>query len=282
MCDLLVARGTTTDDGRTLFAKNSDRPPGELQVIEFSEPRLEGITRATYLDIPGHTAPTLRAFISRPRWGWGAEHGVNIAGVAIGNATIYTTLDPRDFPDALTGMDLVRLGLERGRTAEESLSVITSCIERFGQGGSGHDPRGPRRPYWNSFLVADSTSAWVLETSGRTWMAHAVADTWALSNRVTLPEFEFHRHPRQPVEKLVDPRLESSRAVLARRPVSMLDVREHLSSHGMTSDGWDVCMHNDVQVTASSLIAALNAQGEPEVHHLRGNPCGGNWVRLRW
>ena len=282
MCDLLVARPTTTDDGRTLFAKNSDRPPGEVQVVEFTEPRFEGHTRATHVSIPGHSSSTLRAVISRPSWGWGAEHGVNVAGVAIGNATIYTTLDPRDSPDALTGMDLVRLGLERGHSADEALSVITSSIERFGQGGSGHDPGSPRRPYWSSFLIVDATTAWVLETSGSTWMSHEVTDTWALSNRVTLPEFDRHRHPRQPVETLVDPRLESTRDFLSRRPVSMSGVADHLSSHGVTSDGWDVCMHADMQETTASMIVALTPGREPEVLHLLGHPCRGNWDRLRW
>lgn len=282
MCDLLVARSVATEDGRTLFAKNSDRPPEEIQIVEFSEPRRESVTRTTYLRIPGHHGATLRTFVSRPVWSWGAEHGVNEAGVAIGNAAIYTTLDPRDFPDALTGMDLVRLGLERGESAEESLAIITEAIEVFGQGGSGHDPRVPRRPYWSSFLIVDAHRAVVLETSGREWATHDVSECWAISNRVTLPEFQSHRHPRQPVETMVDPRLHESLDVLARRPVSISALRGHLSSHEATSTGWNVCMHNDVQVTTASIIAALSTDGEPEVHHLIGSPCRTEWERLRW
>ena len=67
---------------------------------------------------------TLGVLGSRPAWMWGVEHGVNEAGVAAGNATIYTTLDPRGFPDALTGMDLVRLALERASTAAEAVEVV--------------------------------------------------------------------------------------------------------------------------------------------------------------
>lgn len=33
-------------------------------------------------------------------------------------------------------MDLVRLGLERGKTAKESLEVIINLLETYGQGGN--------------------------------------------------------------------------------------------------------------------------------------------------
>jgi hypothetical protein len=59
----------------------------------------------TYLRIAPHTAPTLACLMAQPDWCWGAETGVNTAGVAIGNETIYTTLDPRQAPAALTGLD---------------------------------------------------------------------------------------------------------------------------------------------------------------------------------
>ena len=55
MCDCLVALGPATGDGHTLFAKNSDRPPREVQVLEWFEPRSETRTRTTYLEIEPHT-----------------------------------------------------------------------------------------------------------------------------------------------------------------------------------------------------------------------------------
>ena len=87
----------------------------------------------------GRTA-TLASVLSRPQWCWGAEHGVNEAGVAAGNTTVYTTLDPRGAPVGLTGMDLVRLALERATSPAAAVEVVTEHIERYGQGGSGHDP----------------------------------------------------------------------------------------------------------------------------------------------
>jgi hypothetical protein len=279
MCDVLVALGPATADGRTLFAKNSDRPPAERQVVEWSPSRVDvGTVRATHIDVAAFDAPTLHCVLSRPVWCWGAEHGVNAAGVAAGNTTVYTTLDPRGGPVGLTGMDLVRLALERAGTAAEGVAVITSLIERYGQGGSGHDPAlvPDGRPYWNAFLVADPTSAFVIDTSGSEWAVEAVSDVRAISNRTTVPSFDgSHRHPRQPVERLVDPRWHASRRVLAQHPVTIAAVEEHMRSHDSSREpGWSVCMHVDgVEQTTASMIATLALDGGSTVSVCTGNPC---------
>lgn len=284
MCDLLCALPVATD-GVTLFAKNSDRPPGERQVFERVGPRRDhGHLRATHVDLPAHPGPTLRVFGSRPVWGWGMEQGVNEAGVAAGNATIYTTRDPRSAPDGLTGMDLVRLVLERCERAADGVTLIERLLDEVGQGGSGH--AGIRRPYWSSFLLADPREAFVVETSGNEVAVEAVTAVRATSNRTTIPAFDAaHRHPRQPVATLVDPRLDASRAVLAERPVTVAALRAHLASHAGGEDGWTVCMHVDGpdhrEATTAAMIAELPDGAPPTVHHLVGSPCTGTWATLR-
>lgn len=272
MCDCLVALPASTVDGVTLFAKNSDRPPTERQVLERLPRRRERVTRTTYLEIDGRDGETFAVVGTRPAWMWGLEMGVNEASVAAGNATIYTTLDPRGVPDALTGMDLVRLALERGGTAAAAVEVLGGLLGRYGQGGSGHESGD--RPYWSSFLLADPGAAFVVETSGNEWQAQVVASTWATSNRTTIPAFDAaHRHPRQPVETLVDPRLAASRAVLEREPVSDGPLRQHLASHTGGDDGWTVCMHVDgVEATTASMVAALGVD-DPQVWIALGPPC---------
>lgn len=277
MCDSLVALGAATDTGRTIFAKNSDRPPSEHQVIERHEPRRDGPVRCTYIEVDGGGRDTIGVRGSRPWWQWGFEHGVNDAGVVAGNETIYTTLDPRGAPPALIGMDLVRLGLERAITAADWVDVVTSLLERYGQGGSGH--HGVERPYWSSFLVADRYTAFVVETSGREWEVEAVERARAISNRTTIPAFDAaHRHPRQPVERLVDPRWEASKRVLAAEPVTVDAVMRHLRSHDGV-DGYSVCMHvPDVEATTASLVVEL---GEDVVSHwLLGSPCEHEYVTM--
>jgi secernin len=80
-------------------------------------------------------------------------------------------------------MDLVRLGLERGRDAREALEVIAGLLETYGQGGSALAPNSSG--YHNSFMIADPVDAWILETSGRRWAARR-ADLDALSNHITI------------------------------------------------------------------------------------------------
>lgn len=291
MCDTLVALPGASATGATLFAKNSDRPPDEPQDVRWHAPRTDrDHTLATHVAVPAHDRPTHGCLLSVPRWCWGAEHGVNDAGVAIGNEAIYTTLDPRSVAPALTGMDLVRLGLERAASAGEAVEVMTALLARHGQGGTGHDPAGRTGPkaYWSSFLVADPDEAFVLETSGREWAVERVLDARAISNRTTIPHFDaVHRHPRQPVATLVDPRLDASNAVLARRPVDVAALMAHLRSHDSCAvDGWAVCMHAadehglPVEHTTASMVAELRPDGAT-AWVVVGHPCLHEYVEVR-
>jgi secernin len=287
VCDCLVALPGATAGPFTLFAKNSDRPPVEVQHVSWSPPRRDtGPLRVTHIEIEPRVGDTVGCLLSRPAWCWGAEHGVNEAGVAMGNVTVYTTLDPRGAAPALIGMDLVRLALERATTAEEAVEVTTSLLERYGQGGSGHHATivGGERPYWSSFLVADTSAAWVLDTSGDRWMAERVRDVRAISNRTSVAGFDDeHRHPRQPVERLVDPRWRASTAALGTRPVTVESLAAHLRSHDSCAEpGWSVCMHVDgVEATTASMIAELRGDGAPHrAWVLTGSPCENEYTEV--
>ncbi|MDO8801438.1 hypothetical protein [Phenylobacterium sp.] len=183
MCDTLVALASETPRGKLLFGKNSDRERNEAQVLEM-QPRRRGggDLKLTYIAIPD-VAQTHACLISRPCWMWGAEMGANEHGVVIGNEALHARV-PAQRRRALTGMDLVRLGLERGATAAEALAVIIGLLERHGQGGDcGHLGRFY---YHNGFIIADATEAYVLETVGRDWVVETVAGRRSLSNAYSI------------------------------------------------------------------------------------------------
>jgi dipeptidase len=185
MCDTMAALAGATATGHALLAKNSDRERNEAQFLEMIPARDYGAgarLRATYVAIP-QARRTHAVLLSRPFWIWGAEMGANEHGVAIGNEAVHPRLTPQRKP-ALIGMDLLRLGLERGATAREALGVITALLEEFGQGGNCSHLA--RRWYDNSFIIADAREAFVLETVGRHWAAEEISGARAISNTYTI------------------------------------------------------------------------------------------------
>lgn len=309
-CDTLVALGPAARDGRTVFAKNSDRPPRESQgIVQMPRRRhAEGaVRRWQYLEVP--EAPETWAFVgSRPHWLRGLEHGVNEHRVAIGNEMVFTRepLGPR----GLLGMDLVQLGLERARTADEAVEVVTSLVETYGQGGSGQPHVD--WPYSNSFIVTDPARAWVLETAGRQWaarrverlgnvsnglaigaewervaadaQAHAVEQGWWPRNGGRLDFAAAYADPNVP-EMVACPRRARAASMLldADGDVDVATMRAILRDHhdlgavhrprpGGDPNFFTLCMHADpLDNTTASMIATL-AEDPDELHPI--------WVSL--
>lgn len=185
MCDTMVATPEVTQDGVMLFAKNSDREPNEAQYLQqvpaASHPP-DSQVQCTYISIP-QVEHTYAVLLSRPFWIWGAEMGVNEHNLAIGNEAIFSKF-PAEKEKKLIGMDLLRLGLERARNAQEAIGVITQLLDEYGQGGSCSFQRALY--YHNSFLLADPKEAWVLETVGKHWAAKQVKGVYSISNCLTI------------------------------------------------------------------------------------------------
>jgi len=296
-----------------VFAKNSDRPPGEVQVTwPFGRRSSAGCTlRTQYLSIGDAGAHA--TFLSCPTWLWGAEHGVNEYGVAIGNERVRTTHDAAAAPPALIGMDLVRLGLERARSAAEAVDVIAGLLDACGQGGIADAAH--QEAYDSSFLIADPAHAFVLDTAGSDYAAAAFPAGTAVSNRITLgtgwtvassslapgEDFERFRDAREDT-RYADVRLAASRRFLDSAPPGGLTpaaTAAHLRDHGTGPwgapgaegpvhrppagigedfGGVSVCMHvRDLSVTAASMIAELPlgiGDGAPlRAYVAPGSPC---------
>jgi hypothetical protein len=314
MCDTLCAPGAAG----MVFAKNSDRPPGEVQIAwPFGRRASAGCTlRTQYLSI-GDTGAHA-TFLSCPTWIWGAEHGVNEHGVAIGNERVSTTHDAGAAKPALIGMDLVRLGLERARSAAEAVDVMTGLLETYGQGGIADAAH--QDAYDSSFLVADPAQAFVLETAGSDYAVAPFPAGTAISNRISLgtewtgasgalvpgEDFGRFRDPREDTA-FADVRLAASRRFLRSTPPGGLTTAAtaaHLRDHGSGPwgapagdgvvrpppaaigedfGGVSVCMHvRGLCVTAASMIAELPlglADGAPlRTYVAPGSPCASIYV----
>jgi secernin len=135
---------------------------------------------------------TCAVILSKPDWMWGAEMGANEHGVVIGNEAVWTTEPYAE--TGLLGMDLVRLGLERGFTAHAALLVIVDLMAKYGQGGNCAEHFAMN--YHNSYLIADKNEAWVLETAGRYWVAEKITSgTRSISNNLSIHGPGDLRHP---------------------------------------------------------------------------------------
>jgi dipeptidase len=296
MCDTIVATPPVTARGTMLFGKNSDRERNEAQQLMMLPGRRHergSKLRLTYIEID-EVEETQACLISRPYWMWGAEMGANVHGVVIGNEAMHATV-PAQRKRALTGMDLVRLGLERSTSAAEAVSVMTELLERHGQGGDcGHLGRFY---YHNGFVVADPREAYVLETVGRWWAVERVTGARALSNSLSIGQsphalsgalsahaaaagwldgegrFDF-------AERLIDPvrdagtfgrgRCARATSLLAPRAgrIELADIQAVLRDHGDEADGdpdWSpaktqrrsICMHAAAGDRRSQTVSSM-------------------------
>ena len=195
MCDTFVCTGSATGDGSIIFGKNSDREPNEAQILEYRKPAVYGKgedVKCTYITIP-QVKETYGVLLSRPFWMYGAEMGANEKGVVIGNEAVFTKL-PVKKVNVLTGMDLLRLALERADRAEKALEIIVELMADYGQGGvCGLTDK--KLTYHNSYIIADPNEAWVLETAGEVWAAKKIDGYYSISNGLTITEEYDLSHP---------------------------------------------------------------------------------------
>lgn len=290
MCDSVVV---VSPDG-VLFGKNSDRDPNEAQRLEW-HPRARHApgdrVSCTWIGIP-QVETTFATLISRPYWMWGAEMGANEHRVVIGNEAVFTRR--RREPAGLLGMDLLRLALERATNAEEATRVIIELLARHGQGGrASYDDAG--FGYDNSFLVADPTRAFVVETTGRDALVEEVQEgARAISNALTLEPLRQREADwlRGTIGRAAQRR--SCMESIARRATRPEDIATALRSHGARDQPhYDIltgalsgpCMHAGGLVANSQTVASwISLLAKERVEHFvtaTAAPCLSAFKRVR-
>ncbi len=183
MCDTYVSLSESSKDKSVIFGKNSDRNLSEVQLITYKARKKYSNgtnVKCTHISIP-QVSETAAVILSQPYYMFGAEMGANEYGVSIGNEAIKTREPLND--KGLLGMDILRLGLERGKSAKEALNIIINLLDVYGQGGEhsliGHN-------YHNSFLIADPQEAFLLETAGEWWIVEIVKEFRSVSNDISI------------------------------------------------------------------------------------------------
>lgn len=177
MCDTIYLKRNNS----VFFGKNSDRSPNEAHLmikVPAKDFNKNEMLKATYIEIP-QVSHTYECVLLKPHWIWGAEMGWNEFGLNIGNEAVFSNIK-RTKKNGLIGMDLLRLALERCKSANHAIKLITELLEKYGQ--EGNCGFNKNFYYDNAFLIADLKEAFVLETAGKNWVVKKVEDIATISN----------------------------------------------------------------------------------------------------
>jgi dipeptidase len=201
----------------------------------------------------------------------------------------------------MIGMDLLRLGLERGDSARQALEVMLELLETYGQSGNcGHRRR---QFYDNSFLITDAREAFVLETFAHHYAVEQVRNVRTISNALSIGTQHCQRSAGLDslarargwyrgngvldfAASFADPareapgqgRLRCARSgeILAARNVRLraADMMKVLRDHGSRDDGWrpdigtarTICMHAHPAIgrrgqTTAAMVSELGDSG---------------------
>jgi hypothetical protein len=192
--DLVVAVGRATVDSRTLFGSSCGRSNRGGRVLCVTPAHLfapDEKVRATQVELP-QARQVYRVLGCRPVTCWGYEYGLNEHQVAAGCTPLRPALERGH--SGLLGSDLVRLALERSRTARHAVEVLTGLLEQYGPG----TPPGSA-PEDNAFLIADPREAYAVETAGTHWVYQEIQEVRAVSGlRVVRQDWDRISHGLAP------------------------------------------------------------------------------------
>jgi dipeptidase len=169
-----------------IFAKSADCEVNEANAL-VRIPRQQHVpgevVRLTHLAIP-QAEETYEVILTKVFWTYGCEIGINEYGLAMGEEAVYTTQETIEEKDGVIGPDLMRIGLERARTCQEAIEIMTALLEQYGQGGNCE--MSGNSHFDSSFLMSDTQEAYILETAGRDWAARKIDDIGSISNMLSI------------------------------------------------------------------------------------------------
>ncbi|GIX41945.1 MAG: hypothetical protein KatS3mg129_1678 [Leptospiraceae bacterium] len=290
MCDTFYIPKKSNIYNANILCKNSDREPNEAQSIlhikRQSHKNPQQKLKLTYIEIP-QVKETYEIFISKPFQMWGVEMGVNEFGLAIGNEAVFTKFSFSKKNSGLTGMDMIRLSLERKQTAKDALEYIIELVETYGQDACG-GYENKNFYYHNSFLIVDKKEAYVLETADKFWAYKKLNDFYSISNGLTITDDFDAIHPdainyakkhnwinneeKFNFQKAFSDKLYTyfskcnvrrnlTKKITQKDKIHILDCIETLQSHGDNKNKLDtmesVCLHSGGLLTPSETTGSM-------------------------
>ncbi|XP_055715851.1 secernin-1 [Phlebotomus papatasi] len=159
------------EGGGAIYGRNSYAARNEVtEVLYFPATEDSAPRKCSGLEVEG--APARAVILSGPANANGAaDSGANDKGVAVG-----LCFTDNEAPSGLLGIDLVRLGLERGGTACEAVEAIGALVEKYGTEGGSQAPKA-------SFVICDPQEAWFVSVVGNLWAAEQISEGFRASPR---------------------------------------------------------------------------------------------------
>jgi len=164
-CTTIIAMEDVTKDNSIIIAKNRDLSDDDCQYFH-SQPRekhSEDMVKCQYMSIP-QVDETYSWVGAKTYDKWGIGMGINEFNVSI----FDNDADTREKLEGEKGLhdnDLCRLVLERSKSAEEGVAVLTSLVERYGQAATGE-----------IYTIADPEEVWLVETTNKHWVAKRIEE----------------------------------------------------------------------------------------------------------
>ena len=162
-CTTIIAMPDVTADGSTIIAKNRDLSDNDCQYfyMQPGEEHDDMTVHCQYISIPQiEETYAWVGFKSYNKWGIGM--GINEFDVSIVDNDA-STRERLEGDDGLHDNDLCRLVLERAKSAEEGVEVLTSLVEKYGQARTGE-----------IYTIADHEDVWIVETTNKHWVAELI------------------------------------------------------------------------------------------------------------
>lgn len=167
-CTTFLASGKALKDGKgTMIMKNRDIGATSLCEVAIQEAATHpnnAIYEAAYIDLP-QVSKTYKFIGSRTAGRWGYAMGINEYQVTVADNDAPSR-DTLAFKSGLHDNDVIRLILERAKTAREGVEIAAKLSEKYGIAWGGI-----------MFEIGDPNELWVIEVTGYRWAAKRYDNT---------------------------------------------------------------------------------------------------------